>query len=522
MSLAAVVLSKEETFQAIADLRRAAENNGGEISNVKQAVDVLTTKFRDHARAIELAQEVRPSGTDTEAFERYTIDAELVQDRMAGNGLQVQYAEPGQNQPGREYAGHKDAPKAIRLFSEWDEMGNREPGLLDDPQPVTAWQARLQDLLERRSQARVFLARTNSRGQVQMGVSPKIDAAIKRHIDRGPKWVKQVFADNAGEGGEFVPDVVMPDLERKLELPRNLIGTLQTAMIPTGGTTRNPFLITGCQPFIYPMPASGDLDPADIQRSVPETTDITHSPKTWGVVLPANRDATEDSIIEWGPFGSMLLAEAIRDGEEDAMVNADLNGGDTGLADWDIRGRWPTLGNNNDHRKSFNGLRAHSFDVSSSGAITTESALGVVAEFINLDSPHMVGDLIIGVSPEWMVLKLLTDTNLITVDKMGDRATLLTGQVGSIAGHPVVMSEFIDKEYNASGIYDHVTRTKTGVLIYHRGRWVKAVRRGPRVEVEVVARQHTTYLTLTERWTLKHRGRSTEKSVTWQYNASTS
>jgi hypothetical protein len=432
----------------------------------------------------------------------------------------VRYA--ADDQPGAEYVAGGSKNRAVRLFSEWDELGRCEPGLLDDPEPVTHWQHAFQDLLERRSQARIFLSKADNRGMVRFGTSPKIEAALRRHLDRAPAFIKQVFADNAGEGGEFIPDIVMPDLERKLSLPRNIVGTLPVTSIPTGGTTRNPFLIAGCQPFIYPVPVAGDLDPTDIQRSVPQTTDITHAPKTWGVVLPATRDATEDSIIEWGPFGSMMLSEAVRDGEEDAVINADPNGGDTGIANWNIRSRWPTLGHTNDHRKSFVGFRNYSIDVSSHGSLATESALGLIAELPTLDTPHMMGDLVIAVSPEWLVLKLLTDTNLLTVDKFGDRATLLTGQVGSIAGHPVIMSEFIDVQYNASGIYDDTTKTKTGVLIYNRSRWAKAVRRGPRVETEIVARQHTVYLTLTQRWTLRNRGRSTEKSVTWQYNATAS
>lgn len=523
MSQAEVFRTKEEALGAIAQIRQAAADSDGKIANLQLAVETLTTKWRDHAKAVEVqGAQVRPSGNDAEAFDRYTVDADYAEGRLstAEQPRPIQYATDAGG--GVEYAASRDAPRAIRLFSEWGLFGHRDPGLLDDPEPVTQWQHRLQDMVQARSMARMFLARVDSRGQIRMGATPQIDDEIRRHIRRGPSWVKQVFADNVGEGAEFIPDVVMPELSRKLELPRSLVGTLPTMQIPTGGATKNPFLVRGAQPFIVGTPALGDQDPADIQRSQPTTAELSITPRTWGVVLPASRDATEDSIIDWAAFGSMLLAEAIRDGEEDAVINADLNGGDTGLANWGIRSRWPILGNSLDHRTSFVGLRHHSIDAGSANALGAETALGVIAELVNLDSPHMVGDLVIGVSPEWLVLKLLTDPNLLTVDKFGDRATLVTGQVGAIAGHPVVMSEFIDKEYNASGIYDHVTRTKTGVLIFHRGRWARAVRRGPRVEAEVVARQHLSYLTLTQRWALRHLGQATEKSVTWQFNASTS
>jgi N4-gp56 family major capsid protein len=47
---------------------------------------------------------------------------------------------------------------------------------------------------------------------------------------------------------------------------------------------------------------------------------------------------------------------------------------------------------------------------------------------------------------------LLDDSNFLTVDKVGDRATILTGQIGSVANTPVLVSgEFADKAADAVG-----------------------------------------------------------------------
>lgn len=522
MSIAALALSKEETFQAIADLRRAAEANEGKIANLQQASDVLTGKFRELRNLDTANQTYTPSGQDAELVSRYTLDAEVVAGHAVHpeGGGELRYA--ADNRSGAEYLAGKSSPKAVRMLSEWDELGNCSPGLLDDPEPVTPWQHRTQQLMELRSLGRIFLSRQNARGQVQLGATPKIDAVLKRHFERGPDIVRQVFADNASEGADFIPDVVLAELSRRLDLPRNVVALFPTQNIPTGGTTSNPFLIAGCQPFIVGTPAAGDLDPADIMRSVPSSTSITTSPKTWGVSLPASRDATEDSIVEWAPFAQLMLAEAVRDGEEDAYINADTNGGDTGLATWNPRSRWNSLGSNLDHRKSYIGLRAHSFDASSAGSLAAETAVGILAELIHMDSPQFMDDVVGITSPEWVLLKLLTDSNLLTVDKYGSLATLLTGEIGSIGGKRIVMSEFVDVQYNASGIFDDTTKTKTGFLWVNRNRWATAQRRGPRVEAEVRPSQHLQILTLTQRRHLRHLGRSTEKSVTWQYNASTS
>ncbi len=495
---------------------------GEKFSRLDEAVSTLTGQLRDLRRQSIEAAHAAPTGSDADAQQRYTVRAESVRAQAVDPSLRqgpVSYAAPEAARPGREYAASKTSERAVRLLTEHDEMGRAQPGLLDDVAPVTEWQAELQHIVTVRGLAKMARSRGTTSGGTSFGTTPAIDAALRRHLDRGPAWVRQAFADNATEGAEMIPDVTLPELYRKLEAARSVTNLFETMQMPTGGSTINPFLVTGCQPFLVGQPVAGDLDPAMIQRSQPVTSSVNAAPKTWGVTLPANRDASEDSIIEYAGMALMLLAEAIRDGKEDAWINADTNGGDTGLAGWNPRSRWSTLGHANDHRKTAIGLRHHSFDVSSSSALGTQTAAGIMAEFINLDSPHMLGELAIITSPEFYIAKLLQDTNLLTVDKIGALATLLTGQVGSIAGHPLVISEFVDKQYNTSGIYDDSTKTKTGVLIVNRSRWKNAVRRGPRVEVEVVARQHVTYTTLTERWTPRHIGQSTEKSVAWCYNA---
>lgn len=526
MSVEAVNMSKDELLQMVSTLKQSAADQGGKIQQQDKAIEELTAKYRELRRADDENHVFVPSGTDAEAYGRYAMVPEVVKSQVADAANReepIRYqvdADPDDR--GRQYMAGKSASHAIRMLSEWEEDGTCLPGLLDDPEPATEWQLRMQELAEKRNLTRILLARQDNRGGIRMGSTAKIDRMIARHLARGPAWVKQVFADNATEGGEFIPDVVMPDLGRRLELPRSVMSLFQTMPIPTGGTTRNPFLIAGCQPFMVGVPAAGDLDPADITRSVPSTTDLTHAPVTWGVSLPASRDATEDSIIEWGSFGNMLIAEAIRDGEEDAAINADTNGGDTGLATWNIRSRWNTLGSSLDHRKSFIGLRADSFDTSSASSLGTETAAGIEAELVGLDTPIFADDVVHVTSPEFWLLKLILDTNLQTVDKYGSLATLLTGEVARIFGRRVLLSEFIDVQYNASGVFDDVTKTKTGVLSVCPKRWAKGVRRGPRVELETRPSQHITILVATERWTLRKLGRSTEKSVIWQYNATAS
>jgi hypothetical protein len=69
---------------------------------------------------------------------------------------------------------------------------------------------------------------------------------------------------------------------------------------------------------------------------------------------------------------------------------------------------------------------------------------------------------------------LLEDTNFLTVDKVGQQATLLTGQIGAVGNTPVLVSaEFEDK---AAGVI--------GALCYNPGNFLIGNQRGLRIDTQ--------------------------------------
>jgi N4-gp56 family major capsid protein len=67
---------------------------------------------------------------------------------------------------------------------------------------------------------------------------------------------------------------------------------------------------------------------------------------------------------------------------------------------------------------------------------------------------------------------LLDDTSFQTMDKVGTRATLLTGQVGSIANVPVVLS----------GEFEAKAATKIGAVLVNQNNFLVGRYKGLRVE----------------------------------------
>lgn len=511
--------SAEDLARWHSQVQRALADNQGRLAQQETVIADLTKKLREqdlaHKASWERSQDSQMGGSERELVSRY-YDTDA---KSAGVGLNavVVKSQAGQDRPvlGSEHG-------VVRLFG-CKAHGRWRSGLLDDPKPATQWQRELQVLCEERTFVRQLKAL--KRGGVAVpGSSPDTDAAILYHLRSAPPELRRVFADNAGEGAEWIPDIVLSELYRKAEAPRAIEALFQRIDLPGGlGNTTNPYMTTGSMPFLVDQPGAGEVSPAEVQQSTPVTTNLSNAARTLMVNIASNRDAEEDSIIVFAALARQLASEGLRDGREDCHINGDATGshGDTGIAAWNPRSRWiaALLGTSRDHRYGWDGLRhsAIAASASASGA-SLQSAAGLLQGMINLDSPHMIGSVAFAVSPEFYVLKLIVDTNLLTVDKMGDLATLRVGQVASIGGHPVVISEFIDKQYNASGIYDDTTKTKTGTIIVNPQRWALGVRSDLMLESETVARTNTNYLLAKWRGRLIKLDPSSVKSVAWLYN----
>ena len=453
--------------------------------------------------AIEAAKAIRPGpGVDRFVSDGATTKAHQVltmEDAKRGTRLGADVTHIGAEGKGvLQMLGHSDGVK-------W------RSGYLDS-RPENEAQAEIQELVELRSLAKASGVRR----------TPKLDSAIRRAAALSGVQVLKIWADNAGEAAPFIPDYTMPMLQEYASLPRE-VSALFSEIQVSGGSSSMPFVTTGIQPFIAGVQAIGDMNPAVLTPSVPASTTISGEPVTWAVNLPVARDAEEDSIIDFASLAQRLLAAAIIDGREDAIVNGDVNGGDTGLSAWNPRNRWPVLGQSNDHRVSWIGLRHIALDESKSfDAASLKTPAQMMSKLSVLDSALAFGEIAFLVSPEQYLLNMITDSNVLTVDKIGPNATLLTGQVASLGGHPVVITEFLTGDLNASGIYDNSTKTKTGYVIVNRSRFVREVRRGPRFEVESQSSKMVNWLTLSVRERFRRLDPTGKGSVAYGYNIASS
>ena len=424
---------------------------------------------------------------------------------------------------------HKNVVKGVRLAAQPEDSMNpnrvRPWGLCDDPAPVGAWQKRLQSLVEQRTWVRLGLRSTGG----ALGASPYTDAQIEQHLRNAPAEIKRSFADASTVGAELIPDLLMPDLERDIVLDqeRRIVSLFKQVQMP-GKNLLLPIATGGLRPY-KKGDAINDNNPGQYTASSPTLAQRTVSAIAMVVRCVVDEDASEDAVIAMIPQLQMMAVEALNDGQEDAIINSDTNAThqDTGITTWDIRERWGSagLGGSSDHRRTVLGLRGEAIDVGSSGGVNDGGSAQTLAGFNaarSLMGPHgftKPGDLVCITSPEYL-LKISNFAEFVSVDKAGALAYNVNGLVGQCAGVPIVTSLYVDRKYNASGIYDETTKTKTGFLLVNRARYTVYTRKGAMVESDRDISRGITQIVSTMRWNFKTRDANAalKTNVLWTYN----
>lgn len=488
-----------------------APTEAEKLSKVKQLTEQLQAGLDElKVKQAEAAAHV-PSGTEGEVIRSYSLQA-ANRDQVEGGVLDLRKSAGGKVSETNRWVGNEAG--VVRMLGGIED-GAWEFGLMDDPKPKSMWQAELQ---EKGSKLALVQALAKAKGDPDGRLVRALRRGFVKHLQRGPAPIAKLFSGNTGEGGEFTQTLPLSMIERTAEIPRIIEGQLEDMPL-SAGTVKLPFLVAGAQAFVHGRPIAADLNAAMLPKSVPSTAERTLTAPTLAVNIPVELDAIEDMTVTDGlGLLQQILGEALVDAREDTMFNGDTTSphGDTALASWNPGSRWSVLGSPADHRTAFMGWRQSSFDRSSDvDQSVTQTIAGYIAAKANFTTPHGVLDVFFATSPEHYLAKVITDSNVLTVDKFGPGAVIHTGVVASIGGSPLFLSQFCTADMNASGVYDGVTTTYTSMLIVSKRRWKMARRRALRVNVEVVFREGVAYLVASERAGMVTIDGSTVKNVVY-------
>jgi HK97 family phage major capsid protein len=306
-----------------------------------------------------------------------------------------------------------------------------------------------------------------------------------RLVQGSPDLQKALDSTTAGEGDEWVPTLLSPDLVREVTV-RGLVEQM------------HPHIPMPSNPYDVPIQAgrltaykateqtadSGQTD-LTIASGAGITEKLSLSAKGLGVVVLASKEVQEDSIVPILPFLREEVIMALVRGVEECVINGDTT---ATHQDTDIEAAGA-----DDRRTLWKGYRKHALEQSRSIDFQGGSNAFDLETLLRIRAKHGK----YGINPAdlfWMfslqgyfkALSLKDSAGnpvVTTIDKLGGAATVVTGVLGKLAGSDIAVSEFCRDDLNSSGVNGASGNTLSAVLSVQKSGFVFGDRRDASIQL---------------------------------------
>jgi len=265
---------------------------------------------------------------------------------------------------------------------------------------------------------------------------------------------KAMDTATSDEGLEWIPTGFSAELIRKVKLALKVSALHGRIAMPT-----NPFKlpIDGADAVAYLTAESTSDTATKITASTPGTGNVTFDAIKLACRVLVSTELEEDSVVAILPLLRDKIVQALAEAQENATINGDTAGThmDSDVtASSDVRKAW------DGYRKL--ALSAAKVDCSTFNIANLRAIRAAMGKYgVNPNNLAWIA----GIS---VFNKMLGLDEVITADKYGDSATILTGELAKLDGIPVIVSEFVRENLNASGVYDGVTETNTVLPLVYR------------------------------------------------------
>lgn len=304
----------------------------------------------------------------------------------------------------------------------------------------------------------------------------RLDAGAVR--DLPIKANELMHTDNATYGQDWVPDIWSSELWRKARTDNVILPLFRSIEMPS-----SPFElpISGADPTVYYVPETqdeGDLTLGSanpIPDSLIGSGKVTLTAKKLALRVGFSSELVEDAAIPLIPLyreqALRVMAEAI----DHVLLNGDTETGATGGINSDNAAPGDTA-----KYLVFDGLRKLGLVTNTANKKDANGApsVALLRETRFMMSPRYA------LKPSdcaWIIdgstyAKLLSLTDVATVDKFGPHATVLTGEIAKVDGVPVLVSSELPLT-QADGKADTTGNTKGQAVCVYRPGWVVGYRR---------------------------------------------
>lgn len=250
---------------------------------------------------------------------------------------------------------------------------------------------------------------------------------------------------NQSLGDDYIPTGFSSRLIEDVRLTLRVAALHERFVMPTNPYT---FPVEGSDIAAYRVAENtGDNDAGTPSTWVPAATpgsdNLTFSAKKIGVRVVTSNEFVEDSIVAALPYMRSRIVIALGEAQENIIINGDTRTDGSGVDGL-------TAGQATDQRTTWNGYR---YFCSTVAGLTADAA-GLTLADIRAVRTKMKK---YGVNNSQLALvtginafnQMLSLDQVVTIDKIGSRATILSGQLGAIDGIPIIISEFVRENYGA-------------------------------------------------------------------------
>jgi len=273
----------------------------------------------------------------------------------------------------------------------------------------------------------------------------------------GMSELRNAMSTTTGVGGDWIPTGFSAVIQKRLRLELKVAALHSWITMPT-----NPYTlpIDGADATAYLIPESLKDESVKIKASTPTTSKLTFTARKLAARSLFSEDVSEDSIVPILPLIKDKIVEAMRR----AIENAVINGDDTTIhMDTDVVSSF-------DFRKAFDGYRSLAYYLNSafrqaSGTTTTD--LQNIREDMGVYGYDLANLAWVTSLAGYNVMK--NNSDVLTVDKYGPKAVILTGELGRFENIPIVVSEYVRNDLNGdTGLYSGTGNTTTLIILVHR------------------------------------------------------
>lgn len=482
----AVVQTQEELNAAVKSGNKEAANNIMQVliennNNVTKAINMLTDA------ATTLAEDAKKKAAETDNISKFFANADESEKKAIYSNLVKEYGVDATN---LELFGGSFEKALLATATRKGQIVNEQAYTIQKTHDLVMATSAIMKGIQPSSvgEDATFDSRVVRKA---MDLIEKSDHSDDIDVDLYRKASGDVYdSATAGDGLEFIPTNLSSNLVRAVWLDTKVAQLFKRIQM-SSPTFKMPRITSRGRAYLMSevvslANASAFFDAATgLTNDGFDTSDITFTARKFSVLETWNDEIEEDAVV---PMAQLILEDVVASHAstlDDVCLNGNRSGYTNTLDNADASAPNKLWTSTADARYGFDGVRKY-FQLSTRTGIdgSTFALTDIRAARKGMGKYGIKpSELVYIVSPNTYINLLEFDEVLRWRDIQND-ATVLTGQLGQIDGIPIVVSEYIYTNLNASGVYDNTTTTKTVSLLVRPSAYMFGDRRSIRVEYD--------------------------------------